>query len=179
MLVFNQLLSKLEDPQEKLALIAEKIDNVFAAVFRQVAMYRFEQQAHQMRREQGELPIETINSIWQQTAQGMFGDSLTLGEEHAWWWMFIPHIFRTPFYVYSYAFGQLLVFALYNRYKQEGQPFVERYIQMLSAGSSASAADILRIVGVDINDRNFWLGGITPIRDMVQQAKGLATNLTT
>jgi oligoendopeptidase F len=174
MLVFERLQKTLTDPREKLALLAEKIEDTFATVFRQVAMFRFEQQAHRLRREQGELTVETVNHVWQTVMQEMFKDSLKLGDDHAYWWLYIPHVFQSPFYVYAYAFGELLVLALYARYKQEGAPFIEKYVNLLSAGGSASPPDLLREMDIDIADPAFWQGGVNMIRRMVEQAKELA-----
>ncbi len=174
MLVFDRLRQQIEDPRERLALLTGKIEDTFATVFRQVAMYRFEQQAHRQRREQGELTTEQYNAIWQSSIQEMFGDSLRLGEDHAWWWMYIPHVFSSPFYVYAYAFGELLVLSLYAQYRREGEPFVERYFNLLSAGGSRRPAEILGEIGVDIEDRAFWQGGMELIREMVTEARQLA-----
>jgi oligoendopeptidase F len=120
MLVFDRLLGALANDGEKLALVCSKVEDTFATVFRQIAMYRFEQQAHRARREEGELSTQRFSALWQQNMQAMFGDSLTLGEEHADWWLYIPHIVDVPFYVYAYAIGELLVLALYANYQREG-----------------------------------------------------------
>src|SRR5439155_638529 len=110
--------------RERLALLCEKIEDTFATTFRQISLYRFEQAIHRRRREAGELPVEAINSIWQGITQEMFGDSVVLGDDHAWWWLYIPHFVHLPFYVYAYAVGELLVLSLYARYRQEGNAFV-------------------------------------------------------
>ncbi len=174
MLVFDCLRETLGDPEERLALLAEKIEDIFATMFRQIAMYRFEQRVHRLRREQGELSVEAVNQLWQTTMQEMFQDSLKLGEDHAWWWLYVPHIFESPFYVYAYAFGQLLVLALYARYKQEGAPFVQKYLHLLSAGGSDTPAQLLKGIGIDISDRSFWERGLGLVRGMVDQVKALA-----
>jgi oligoendopeptidase F len=174
MLVFDALRARLESPRERLAILAEKIEDTFATVFRQATMYRFEQEAHRRRREDGELPVERVNEIWQSTMQQMFGGSLSLGEEHRWWWLYIPHVFNTPFYVYAYAFGELLVLALYARYRREGAPFIDQYLALLAAGGSRRPAEIVRALGIDIADPAFWQGGMDLIRAMVKEAKGLA-----
>jgi oligoendopeptidase F len=174
MLVFESLQERLEDPKERLALLAGKIEDTFATVFRQATMYRFEEQAHAARRSEGELTTERYNEIWQSTLQEMFGDSLVLEEDHAWWWLYIPHFVNTPFYVYAYAFGELLVLALYARYRQEGEPFVRQYLELLAAGGSGSPTQILSRLGIDIARKEFWQGGIDLIRDMVERAKSLA-----
>jgi oligoendopeptidase F len=173
MLVFDRLQRTLEG-DEKLALLCGRIEDTFATVFRQVAMFRFERQAHQARREEGELPTARFSEIWQQNMQEMFGDSLTLGEEHADWWLYIPHIVHTPFYVYAYAFGELMVLSLYARYREEGQAFVDRYFELLAGGGSKRPAELVAAMGFDIGDRAFWQGGCDLIRQRVELATELA-----
>ncbi len=174
MLVFDRLRGELESDGERLALLCGKIEDTFATVFRQIAMYRFEQQAHRARREEGELPSERFDELWQRNMQAMFGDALTLGDDHACWWLYIPHIVDVPFYVYAYAFGELLVLALYARYRSEGEAFVERYFELLAAGGSRAPAELLAGLGIDVSSRDFWQGGCDLIRQRVDEAAALA-----
>jgi len=104
----------------------------------------------------------------------MFGDSLKLGAEHSYWWLYIPHVYRTPFYVYAYAFGELLVLSLYAQYRKEGDAFVSRYFDLLRAGGSDSPAKLVSAVGFDIEDPNFWQSGFDLIRRRVDLATELA-----
>src|SRR5437016_4743644 len=83
-------------------LRSEMIEVTCATVCRQATMYCCEQEEHRRRRVEAELPLERLNEIWQTTMQEMFGPSLRLGEEHRWWWLYIPHVYHTPFYVYAY-----------------------------------------------------------------------------
>jgi oligoendopeptidase F len=176
MLVFNNLQPTLSSSEERLALLCGKIEDTFATVFRQIAMYRFEQKAHRLRREQGEQPAEAYCELWQQTMQSMFGDALALGDDHQWWWLYIPHVFRLPFYVYAYAFGELLVLSLYAQYQREGTSFVPRYFDLLSAGGSAPPADLVANMGFDIASPDFWQAGCDLIRQQVEEAKALVAN---
>ena len=171
MLVFDALQTTLSSPHERLALLCAKIEDTFATVFRQITMYRFERKAHRLRREEGEQPTEAYCELWQRTMQEMFGDSPTLGEEHQWWWLYIPHINRSPFYVYAYAFGELLVLSLYAKYQQEGEAFVPAYFDLLRAGGSAPPAKLIANMGIDITSSDFWQGGCNLIHQRVQQAK--------
>ncbi|MEJ5315324.1 MAG: M3 family metallopeptidase, partial [Anaerolinea sp.] len=81
----------------------------------------------------------------------------------------IPHIYGTPFYVYAYAFGQLLVLSLYRQFKQEGESFKPRLKQILAAGGSQSPERILRNAGVDMRQAAFWQGGFDVIAELVSQ----------
>ncbi len=174
MLTFERLFSGLESDEERLALMCEKLEDTFATVFRQVSMYRFEQSMHKARREEGELTTERYNELWQQCMGEMFGDALSLGEPHAWTWLYIPHIVQTPFYVYAYAFGELLVLALYARYKAEGEAFIDRYLALLTAGGSRAPQEILGDLGIDITDPAFWQGGCDLIASNLAKAQALA-----
>lgn len=174
MLVFDKLLSELDSGAEKLALICGKIEDTFATVFRQIAMFRFEQRAHKARREKGEQPTEAFNQLWQATQQEMFGSSLALGQDHGWWWLYIPHIIQVPFYVYAYAFGELLVLSLYAQYRREGTAFIDKYFNLLAAGGSGSPAELVGKMGFDIADKTFWQSGCNLIRQRLEQAEALA-----
>jgi len=175
MLVFEKVQESLESPEEHLALICEKLEDTFATVFRQISMFRFERRLHEARRNQGELTTESINQLWQECMQEMFGSSLTLGDQHQWTWLYIPHIVNTPFYVYAYAFGELLVLALYARYREEGEAFLAKYFELLAAGGSQAPAPLLQKLGFDISSPDFWQGGCDLIRANLEKAKTLAS----
>ncbi len=171
MLTFDALLRQEMPSRERLSLLCNQLEDIFATVFRQTAMYRFEQRLHAARREKGELVAEQIGALWQEAMQAMFGDSVVMGEGHRDWWMYIPHFIHTPFYVYAYAFGQLLVIALYARYQQEGDAFVPRYLEILSAGGSRRPADLMALAGIDISRRQFWEDGLQVVDGLVTRAE--------
>jgi len=172
MLVFERLQSQA-DLEDRLALYAEKIEGVFATVFRQAAMYRFEQDAHRMRRTQGELTTDQLAEIWQRRLQEMFGDSLKLGDEHKFWWLYVTHFIHAPFYVYAYSFGELLVLSMYARYREEGSAFAEPYLEILRLGGSLAPSELLGRVGIDISDPAFWRGGIRVLAGLIEEFESL------
>ena len=171
LLVFNHQLELIADPAERRAFICQKLESIFATVFRQIAMNRFEDRVHNARRTQGELSAEEIAGHWLATQSAMFGNSVHLTADYANWWSYIPHFLSTPGYVYSYAFGELLVLALYGLYRTEGQPFVAKYVELLSAGGSESPYDLVKPFGIDLDDRQFWRGGLQIIDDMLRSVE--------
>lgn len=168
LLLFTHQLDLLKDTRGKKAFVCQKLESIFATVFRQVAMNRFEDLAHNARRSKGELPREEISRLWLQTQQAMFGDSVTLTDNYSIWWSYIPHFLNSPGYVYSYAFGELLVLSLYKIYQQEGELFIPKYIQLLQAGGSSSPYDLVSRFGVDLNDPGFWQGGLALIDELLK-----------
>lgn len=174
LLVFEKLYNDMADTSSRLGLVCEKLEDTFATVFRQVAMYRFEQRVFTTRQEQGELSLEAISDIWQECLQEMFGKSLELGEDHRITWLYVPHFVHTPFYVYAYAFGELLVLSLYARYQKEGESFRQGYIELLQAGGSDGPKQLLAKLDIDICDRAFWQGGCDLVAERIARAEVLA-----
>ncbi len=174
MLTFEDLMRRQPDPAVRLKALAHRVEDSFATVFRQVTMNRFEDGMHTARRSEGELPTERINQIWLETQRKMFGDSVTLTDNYGWWWSYIGHFIHTPGYVYAYAFGELLVLALFNVYRKRGADFVPQYLEVLAAGDSDYPDRILAKVGVDLTDPNFWNEGLAFLRSMVEEEERLA-----
>lgn len=174
MLVFSDLMEKEADAEARLAMLIAKIEDTFATVFRQVSMNRFEHGMHTARRGEGELPTERLSALWLDSQRAMFGDSVNLRDDYGLWWSYIPHFLHVPGYVYAYAFGELLVLALFDIYKEQGADFVPKYIRVLEAGDSDWPENILAEVGVDLNDPAFWSRGLNAIQALVEQEEALA-----
>jgi oligoendopeptidase F len=177
MLTFQQLRRMFPDPRIQLSMLCDKIEDAFATVFRQVVLTRFEQSLHKARKEVGELPTEKVNELWLAANRPMHGDVVQLTEGYGWWWLYIGHFIHSPFYCYAYAFGELLVLALVQKYKQEGESFVPKYLDLLAAGGSEAPHVLLGKLGLDVNDPKFWELGLQLLDDMVSEAETLAAKL--
>jgi oligoendopeptidase F len=174
-LTFGRLLEQTTDPGERLSLLAEDIEGTIATVFRQVAMHRFEATIHNERRSAGELPPDRIGELWVESQREMFADSLEVTEGYRSWWSYVHHFTASPGYVYAYAYGQLLALSVYQRYVEEGDAFVPRYLDMLAAGGSRSPEELGALVGVDLTDPGFWGAGLDLIERSLEQAEQAAS----
>jgi oligoendopeptidase F len=173
-LVFRRLLDQAATPESRLALLAEHVEGSIATVFRQVAMNRFEEIAHTARRSEGELSVERLGELWEQSQEEMLGDSVEITGNYRCWWSYVPHFIGTPGYVYAYAYGQLLALSVYGRYAEEGEAFVPRYIELLSAGGSRSPEELAAIAGLDLTDPGFWNRGLELVRGQLVAAEDAA-----
>ena len=171
---FGRLLDVIDDPQERLALLASNLEDQIATVFRQTAMNRFEDAIHTARREQGELSLEQFGDFWTSTQADMLGPAVELTEGYRNWWSYIPHFIGTPGYVYAYAYGQLLALSVYARYEQQGTSFVPLYLDLLRAGGSMAPEDLGRIVGVDLADPGFWDRGLDIVERRLEETEQAA-----
>ena len=173
-LVFERLLEATSSDADRLSLLAERIDGAIATVFRQIAMNRFEHLAHTRRRDQGELSADQFNEAWIESQAELFGDSVQITDGYRLWWSYIPHFINTPGYVYAYAYGQLLALSAYGRYREQGEAFVPRYLELLAAGGSRSPEALAAIVGIDLSDPGFWDAGLALVEEQLVAAERLA-----
>jgi oligoendopeptidase F len=173
-LVFGRMLAEASDDEQRLGLLAERVDGAIATVFRQMAMNRFEHLVHTRRRSEGELSTDRINETWVETQAELFGDSVEITGGYRMWWSYVPHFMNTPGYVYAYAYGLLLALSVYSRYLEEGDPFVPQYIELLSAGGSRSPEELAAIVGIDLSDPGFWDSGLALVEHQLAEAEALA-----
>lgn len=171
---FGRLLDGTNDPDERLALLAESLEGSIATVFRQTAMNRFEQAVHDWRRSEGELSVEQFGSLWAQTQHDLLGDSVEITEGYRTWWSYIPHFIGSPGYVYAYAYGQLLALSVYRRYQEQGDSFVPRYLDLLRAGGSQPPIELGRMVDCDLSDPGFWHGGLDIVEAQLVAAEQAA-----
>lgn len=171
---FNRLLSLVDDPNERFALLAQDVEGSIATVFRQVSMNRFEHAVHTHRRERGELSVDDFGQHWADTQEALFGDAVEVTDDYRSWWSYIPHFIGTPGYVYAYAYGQLLALSVYARYEDQGPDFVPQYLELLAAGGSRWPTELGRIVGCDLDDPAFWSGGLALVERQIEAAEDAA-----
>lgn len=171
MMLIDRLLGEEQDEAVRRDLLFRQVDDNYATIMRQAFFALFERQAHEMVKQGAS--IEDLAEAYMKNLQDQFGEAVDLSPEFRWEWVSIPHIYRTPFYVYAYAFGQLLVLSLYQQFKEEGESFKPRYLKILSAGGSNSPARILEDAGIDIYNPDFWQGGFDVIKDMVAQLEAI------
>jgi oligoendopeptidase F len=174
-LVFRRLLDQAATPESRLTLLAEHVEGSIATVFRQVAMNRFEELAHTARRTEGELSLDRLGDLWAESQEELLADSVEVTDNYRSWWSYVPHFIGTPGYVYAYAYGQLLALSVYGRYLEEGESFVPRYIELLSAGGSRSPEELAAIAGLDLTDPGFWNRGLDLVRGQLEAAEEAAT----
>ena len=172
MMLVDRLLSDESDADVRRNLLFRQVDDAYATIMRQAFFAMFEKTAHEMI-EQG-ASVDALTDAYLKNMHTQFGDALDIGEEFRWEWVSIPHIYHVPFYVYAYAFGQLLVLSLYKQYQQDHEGFKPRYMQILSTGGSQAPMEMLSRAGFDVSQASFWQGGFDVVDALVRQLENLA-----
>ncbi len=172
MVLIDKLLSQESNEAVRRDLLFRQMDDSFATILRQNYFAMFEKEAHDMISQGAQ--VSDLADAYFKNLESQFGDSINLSNEFRWEWIMIPHFYNVPFYVYAYAFGQLLVLSLYKQYQEEGESFKPRYMDILAAGGSIAPVELLSNAGVDVTTAEFWQGGYDVIDEMVTRLEGLA-----
>jgi oligoendopeptidase F len=167
MMLVDRLLAEESDESVRRDILFRQVDDAYATIQRQAFFALFEKQAHEMVRQSAS--VDEMSEAYLQSLHAQFGSAVDVADEFRWEWVSIPHIYASPFYVYAYAFGQLLVFSLYRQFKQEGEAFKPRYRKILSTGGSQAPEKLLAEAGIDIRQASFWQGGFDVIAGLVDQ----------
>jgi len=167
MILFEKMLARETSAETRQAMLAEKIAHSYATIIRQSYFVKFEVIAHEAIA-QG-ITQKELSNIYYKTLGEQFGDAVEIDRIFEDEWATIPHIVNTPFYCYSYSFGELLALSLYSEYKERGAAYVQTIEKLLAAGGSREPAALLGEVGVDITSPDFWQGGFNIIRSWVDQ----------
>ncbi len=170
-LVFDRLLAEAT-PQDRKGLLAGKIEDALNTVVRQIAFHRFETRFHAARKD-GELSPDTIGRIWLEVMGESLGPSVRLNPGYEHYWAYVSHFVHAPFYVYAYAFGNLLVEGLMEARRGDPKGFAPLYESLLAGGGAATYVEALVPFGLDPRLPSFWQGGCLRLERLVDAFEAL------
>ncbi|MFT6331955.1 MAG: oligoendopeptidase F [Lentimonas sp.] len=167
-LTFQEILRREENSEKRKLIIASKVEDMINTVIRQISFLEFERKVHQARKS-GEVSLEDLNKFWMEVQEDSLGDIFTYDEHYHYYWSYIPHFVHSPFYVYSYAFGDCLVNSLYGVYKSGLEGFEDKYFKMLEAGGTLHHKELLAPFGLDASKADFWQKGLDVIISYIDE----------
>ena len=171
-LTFDRLLATAPKSEQR-GLLAGRIEDGLNTVVRQIAFHRFETRFHDERL-QGEVSQQRINQLWLEEMGASLGPSVKLNPGYEHWWAYVSHFVHSPFYVYAYAFGDLLVAALMEARRNDPAGFTPLYRELLAGGGSRTYVEALKPFGLDPRDPAFWSVGCQRLERLVDQFEALA-----
>lgn len=188
MTTFNFLKKRLANQGDKkslLALLMEKSDDILNTSVRQIGLSNFERRLHGMDKnfeiwkEPKKLSPEELDAIWLETIKPLYGENgeIFTYENMERMWTYIPH-FHRPFYVYGYAFGELLTQSLYAVKDRFGKQFEPLYLELLKAGGTKDITELLKPFGLNPADEKFWSNGIAiGLGSIIDEAEQLSREI--
>lgn len=170
-LVFERLLAEAT-PDERRGLLAGKVEDGLNSVFRQIAFHQFESDFH-ARRAEGELSPDEISQLWLKVMGDSLGPAIRLNPGYEHYWAYISHFVHAPFYVYAYAFGDLLVRGLMEKRREDPAGFAPLYEDLLAAGGTRTYVEALRPFGLNPREKAFWAAGVSQMERLVDEFEAL------
>jgi len=172
-LVFERLLAQAS-PQERKGLLAGRIEDGLNTVVRQIAFHRFESRFHAARL-QGELSPDDLGALWMEIMAESLGPAIRLNRGYEHYWGYISHFVHAPFYVYAYAFGDLLVRGLMEKRREDPEAFAPLYEELLAAGGTKTYVEALAPFGLNPREKAFWAAGMKQLERLVDEFEAIVT----
>lgn len=161
-LAFQEVFSKMTDT-EKVYALYDRIADDIQTIFRQIACFNFELDLHNQIRAKGALTAKDIGASHNTQMSRYLGPAVKMKESDGFFFEPWSHI-RNFFYVYSYAYGQLISKALYSECKKDAS-FYKKVDQFLEAGKTMSPDQIFQSIGINTLDPKFFESGIKSIEE--------------
>ena len=171
-LMFETLLEITESKEERNRLICNRLDDIFSTIFRQVAYVLFERRCHESFQRNEPLTFDDYNRMWAEEMKRLMGPDVNVDEsliKHG--WSSISHIFQTPFYCYTYAFGNIISLNLYQNYKnsKDKEKFLNSYHEFLAAGGSDTPENLLKDIFDMKFDDSFYAIAFSNIDELIKK----------
>lgn len=158
-LFLDYLLRNTKDPRERALLIERSVDQILGTFYAQVRFAEFEWRVHQAVEKGESITSQNLNSRFEASFKQMYGNSVEFDPQSVIGWARIPHIFRTPFYVYQYATSFAASTSLAQQIiPQYGVPLddthrseaISKYLNLLRSGGNDHPIEQLKKAGVDL-----------------------------
>lgn len=173
MLVFQAMLKNAKDDDERISLLAMKVNDMINTAIRQIAFHYFETRVHDERKK-GELSPERFAEIWLEEMKASLGPSVEVDENSAYIWEQVGHFFFLPFYVYAYSFADCVVNSLYwLKLNGKVENFEEKYLELLKKTAIGDYKDIFAPFGLNPESAAFWQGGLNLIGYYLDELEAL------
>ena len=175
LLLSDLLLEEAKSNAERKVVLGLMLDETGMTAFQVTARVWFEQALYQSIKQDEFLDYKTVCKHWTKARDRIYGDAVTWFPEMEAEWTMKPHYYMANyrFYNYPYVYAQMFVYALYERYLQEGKAFVPKLKAALSAGSSISPLDIGKILDLNVNDTEFWNLGLKRFDYFIEELEKL------
>lgn len=165
-IVFTEVLKTLSR-DERLPVIEQFVSSANQTCLDILSRFYFESSVFERRRD-GELSAADFSVLMLSAQERTYGDAVR--DKHEYMWAVKSHYYSESFsfYNYPYAFGQLFALALFAR-KDSVKDFPSEYRALLRRTGIDDAKTVASLAGCDIEDRSFWLSGLTVIEDYVKE----------
>ncbi len=155
---------------EALAILETEISDCTQVIVDIYSRFLFEKSFFEARKESS-LNVEEIKELMLNAQREAYGDGLDPNFLHPYMWTWKPHYYDADYnyYNFPYAFGLLFAKGLYAEYLKKGQAFAKDYEKLLSITGKNKIADVAKVMGIDINNKEFWRNSLKTIEEDINE----------
>lgn len=116
----------------------------------------------------------TANLLCEQKAnvlKDFWGDTVEIDEGASMTWMRQPHYYM-GLYPYTYSAGLTVATSAAQKIKHEGQPAVDRWLDMLKAGGTLKPLELIQLAGVDMSNPNTIKQAVDYVGSLIDELIG-------
>lgn len=170
MLMANHLMKQSDEPRLKRWVIASLIARTYYhnMVTHFLEGY-YQREVYKLVDAGQAVQTEDFNRIFKETLEKFWGDTVELTDGAELTWMRQPHYYM-GLYPYTYSAGLTISTAVSQRILKEGQPAVDDWRAVLSAGGTLTPLEFAKAAGVDISTD-------APLRETVRYIGSLIDEL--
>ena len=150
-LLSDYIIKNSKDKQEKITSLKNVIETIGGYFFDAAAQAEFELKVNTKVSEGKSLTKEDLNNIYLELQHKYYAPAVKFDDFYKVNWCRIPH-FYGPFYTYKYVIGIVGACYVASNVINKTPGFVERYLDFLSSGNTDYPINLLKKLGVDLEN---------------------------
>src|SRR5690554_2248443 len=173
--LLDHLLAKVTNKNTRIALLQTAIDGIMGTFYRQTLFATYEFEASSLVQKGMPLNSDILSKIMIDLYKHYYDLDITEEKGKQYVWAYIPHLFRTPFYVYQYATSFSASLKIYNNIKNGEKGAFENFKNMLKSGGSKFPVDQAREAGADLTEKETILAVVERFNYLVDELEKVLT----
>jgi len=149
MLLGRYLLQNSDDPKMKKWVILQFMGTYYHNFVTHLLEAAYQRKVYEFAEQGQPLTAKLLCDTKLEVLRGFWGDSVEIDDNAGMTWMRQPHYYM-GLYPYTYSAGLTASTAVSEMIFEEGQPAVDRWLEMLKIGGKLKPLDLLKVAGMDL-----------------------------
>ena len=150
MLLAQHILEKDRAPLMRRSVIMQVLGTYHHNFVTHLLEAELQRQIYELAESGQSITATVLNQRTGEILAAFWGDTVEIDDGARMTWMRQPHYYM-GLYPYTYSVGLVASTAMANLIKEEGQPAVQRWLDVLKAGGTMKPLDLMQAAGVDMS----------------------------
>ena len=168
-ILLDYLFEISKSKSEKIQILEVAINRVLSTFFRQTLFANYEYLANKKIAEGQPITSDSLSKIMIDLYKHYYDIDIEKEKFKKYVWAYIPHLFRTPFYVYQYATSFSASLKIFENIKNKVPGAMNDYKNMLKSGGNDFPVNQAKIAGVDLTDKSTFLSVVNYLEDLIKK----------